>query len=148
MKNVIGFMKIFFYINFFVVGFIGYSQNLQITGTKQFWASGICCNSGTNYVLKIEQQEIIDLLNSGYCLDSIFYDENLFFGNEIKLIENIKAIFVTFTYSINTRGYNPIFEQENVTNIGIKNKILLVKGTEIKEFLIGQLEELPYIPYP
>ena len=126
--------------------FLGqHSPELKITGTKQSWAGGICCRTGTNYTLQLSapgldpaQIQIEGIAIDGSCLASGWQSTtgmqglNLIFGTSQDQYERI---------------FNPEPPHKD-HKCPPGNSIRLKLNGESLEIPIGELKELPPVAYP
>lgn len=119
-------------------------EKFEITGTRQDWAGGVCCSSGTNYSLKVTSTEL-DL--SDFAIDSIYLDENVFYQN-IQVSKGKNFIQINFGLYFNHNQKDFFIEEKIIQKPKKNNVLILCKGNQKFELKITELKELEYLAYP
>ncbi|MGV3629580.1 MAG: hypothetical protein ACO1O6_00145 [Bacteroidota bacterium] len=129
--------------------FLSQSNKLTVTGTKQSWAGGICCSSGTNYVLHLSsgsvdlQQVVVERISvDGNCIASGW-----------QLSSGVKSLILSFGTRNDHKQYKTFYPREGEQvhkdhRCPENNTIRLCINGETEEFTISELKELPYLAYP
>lgn len=118
---------------------------MTVKVSKQDWASGICCNSGTNYSIRITSEEL-DMRD--YFVDTVFID-NMSFYCDLQVIKNKNFILISFGKSYSKCNDNHVFSLKNEGQKPGRDKLIILSTYRKKtELEITTVEELFPLAYP
>lgn len=132
----------------FLITIHSFSQEITATATRQDWASGACCQTGTNYVVTIRGN--LDTL-SKIDIKSAMIDGNLFYINQIANQKNESTIFHFHFQLVNDHLREEILDEKIEVvdeNTPKENYVLISYHNQEMKIPFEKIEELFYIAYP
>lgn len=141
-------MKSVLTICLFLITIHSFSQEITATATRQDWAGGACCQTGTNYNIVIRGS--LDSLNKTE-IKSAMIDGHHFYINRLADTKNELKIF-HFNFQLVYDHRREIILDEEIEivdrNIVKENYVLVSYNNQEMKIPIEKIEELFYIAYP
>ncbi len=141
-------MKTFLTYCLFLLSINSFSQEISATATRQRWAGGVCCVTGTNYVITIRGS--LDSLNNAE-FHEVYIDGHEFSINKKKDKDNTYTILhYNFSHSINRQReiYDEKIIEINKDSIIQENHIVITYNGQRLKIPIESITELMYLAYP
>lgn len=130
------------------INFIAQSQIIKATATRQHWAGGVCCVTGTNYVITITGS--IDSLNNSE-FHQAYIDGNEFSINKEKDTKNTYTI-LRFNFGISKNHYRENIkddiEEIKKESFIKENFVSITYNGQSLKIPIEPITELFYLAYP
>lgn len=141
-------MKTLLSLLLFLLANTSFSQKITATATRQEWAGGVCCVTGTNYVITIKGS--VDSLNNSEFHEA-YIDGYEFSINKQKDKDNTYTILhYNFSHSIDKR--REIYDEEIIEikkeSFTQDNYIVITYNGERLKIPIEPITDLMYLAYP
>lgn len=141
MKSILSIFLLVFTIN-------ASAQLVNVKATRQQWAGGICCVTGTNYTISISGG--LDTLNKME-FKSVIIDNQEFIINKVVEDTNQDKIF-HFSFSVSNNHHREEIldiKIEKIEDVVIQpNSFNFIYQGQVMSLEINNIEELMYLAYP
>jgi hypothetical protein len=141
-------MKSFFLLSFILLSSFSLSQPISVKATRQHWAGGVCCTTGSNYTVSIFGS--LDSLNKSE-IKYVMIDGNEFIVNQVPNKKNELRVF-HFNFGISYDHRNEEIHLEKIKEVDHtkvkENYLVIIYNKQEMKIPITNIEELFYLAYP
>lgn len=141
-------MKFLLIFSIFLVTVYSNAQSITVTATRQHWAGGACCQTGTNYTIEITGS--LDSLKKTE-INYAMIDGHHFFINQLADNKNELKIF-HFDFKLVIDHRKEIIADKKIEIVDTtkfkENYVLISYNNQEMKIPLEKIEDLFYLAYP